>query len=287
MQLAKVKLGDGKVCIGAMDGNEIHLLEMKGRVGGELLSEILYSADPAASVRALQDHTKSLPVHAVAFLPPVDRQEIWAAGVTYKRSQEARQRESAGAARFYDLVYSAARPELFFKATADRVVGCGAVVRVRRDSRWSVPEPELALVLSPQMRIVGYTIGNDMSARDIEGENPLYLPQAKIYDQSCALGPVVALAQSLPPLDQVNIRLTIERRGEAVFSGRTCLSAMHRKLDDLAHWLGIDNSFPHGAVLLTGTGIVPPDEFALADGDLVTIEIDGIGRLVNRVEQRA
>ena len=168
-------------------------------------------------------------------------------------------------------------------ATAARVVGSGHVVRIRRDSRWSVPEPELALVLSPRLDIVGYTIGNDMSARDIEGENPLYLPQAKIYEGSCALGPVITLAENMPVLDQVSIRMNIERRGSRVFEGGTSLRAMNRKLEDLVHWLGLENHFPHGAVLLTGTGVVPPDEFTLVDGDLITIEIAGIGRLVNRV----
>ena len=182
-------------------------------------------------------------------------------------------------------MYTAARPELFFKSTPGRVSGPGDRVRVRRDSRWSVPEPELALVISPRLKIVGYTVGNDMSARDIEGENPLYLPQAKVYDHSCALGPVITLTGGMPPLDQVSIYLIIERRGGKVFEGTTNLGAMARTLEDLVQWLGRDNSFPHGAILLTGTGIVPPDDFALAAGDLVSIDITGIGRLTNLVEQ--
>jgi 2-dehydro-3-deoxy-D-arabinonate dehydratase len=217
-------------------------------------------------------------------LAPLDRQEVWAAGVTYKRSQEARERESAGAARFYDLVYTAPRPELFFKATPHRVVGPGEAVRVRRDSRWSVPEPELALVLSPRLQLVGYTIGNDMSARDIEGENPLYLPQAKVYDRCCALGPAITLAEAMPPLEQVTIRLTIERGGRPAFEGSTSLGAMKRSFDDLVQWLGRENSFPDGVILLTGTGVVPPDDFALAAGDVVHIDVTGIGRLTNPVE---
>jgi 2-dehydro-3-deoxy-D-arabinonate dehydratase len=221
----------------------------------------------------------------VTQLPPIDRQEVWAAGVTYKRSQEARERESVGAARFYDLVYSAARPELFFKATARRVVGPGDRIHVRRDSRWSVPEPELALVISPHLKLVGYTIGNDVSARDIEGENPLYLPQAKVYDGSCAVGPVVTLADALPPLDQVAIRLTIERGGGKAFEGATSAGRMARTFADLIGWLGRDNSFPDGVILLTGTGVVPPDDFTLASGDVVHIDITGIGRLTNVVEQ--
>ena len=217
-------------------------------------------------------------------MPPLDQQEVWAAGVTYKRSREARERESAGAARFYDLVYTAARPELFFKATARRVVGPGAFVRIRQDARWSVPEPELALVVSPTLKIVGYTIGNDMSSRDIEGENPLYLPQAKVYDGSCAIGPAITLTGGLPPLDQTTIRLVIERDGQTVFDGNTTLAAMARSFDDLVSWLGRDNSFPDGVILLTGTGIVPPDHFTLARGDRIAIDIAGIGTLVNVVQ---
>jgi 2-dehydro-3-deoxy-D-arabinonate dehydratase len=287
MQLCKVQLADGQVRIGKVEGAYVHFLPVEDGPGARSLSDILHADDPTTVAgNFFANCSQSSPVQAVTFLPPVDQQEIWAAGVTYKRSQEARERESAGAARFYDLVYSAPRPELFFKATANRVVGSGDVVRIRRDCRWSVPEPELALVLSPRMDIVGYTIGNDMSARDIEGENPLYLPQAKIYDRSCALGPVVTLAENMPALDQVSIRMNIERRGSRVFEGGTSLRAMNRKLEDLVHWLSLENSFPHGAVLLTGTGVVPPDEFTLQNGDLITIEIAGIGRLVNRVEQQ-
>jgi 2-dehydro-3-deoxy-D-arabinonate dehydratase len=280
MHLCKVQLTDGQIRIGAVSEQHVRLL------GRAELSEILHSDHPASVAHDLiDDDAGTIPLEDVLVLPPVDRQEVWAAGVTYKRSQEARERESAGAARFYDLVYAAARPELFFKATADRVVGPGARVRVRRDSRWSVPEPELALVLSPHLKIVGYTIGNDMSARDIEGENPLYLPQAKIYHHSCALGPVITLAESMPPLHEVSIRMAIERRGVRVFEGSTSPSAMKRSCDDLVTWLGRENHFPQGAILLTGTGIVPPDDFALAPGDLISIEVTGIGRLVNLVEQ--
>src|SRR5207245_6722755 len=187
-------------------------------LGMSSLSDLLHSNDPAALAADLIDEeAKKLPLSEVTLLAPIDQQEVWAAGVTYKRSQEARERESAGAARFYDLVYSAPRPELFFKATARRVVGPGDRVFIRHDSRWNVPEPELALVLSPRLKLVGYTIGNDMSSRDIEGENPLYLPQAKIYDHSCAVGPVITLAESMPAPGQVRIALTIERAGGTVF----------------------------------------------------------------------
>jgi 2-dehydro-3-deoxy-D-arabinonate dehydratase len=218
-------------------------------------------------------------------LAPVDEQEVWAAGVTYKRSKVAREEESAstGASRFYDMVYTAPRPELFFKAPARRVVHPGDNVRIRRDARWSVPEPEVALVISPALKVVGYTIGNDMSSRDIEGENPLYLPQAKFYDGSCALGPIITLAGALPPPGDVAIRLAITRNGRPAFEGSTSLAAMARSFEDLVSWLGRETSFPNGVVLLTGTGIVPPDDFTLAVGDEVSIEVAGIGRLVNRV----
>jgi 2-dehydro-3-deoxy-D-arabinonate dehydratase len=252
------------------------------------LSDVLHSHQPAQLAHDLLDEDASpLSLHDVTLLAPIDRQEVWAAGVTYKRSREARERESTGAAAFYDKVYEAARPELFFKATPNRVVGPGGRVHVRRDSRWSVPEPELTLVLGPHLDLVGYTIGNDMSARDIEGENPLYLPQAKVYDNCCALGPAITLASAMPPLDRVAIRLTIQRQGSTVCEGSTTLAEMHRPLKDLITWLGKETSFPHGVFLLTGTGIVPPDEFTLAPEDVIHIDITGIGRLTNRVEYRA
>jgi 2-dehydro-3-deoxy-D-arabinonate dehydratase len=284
MQLCKVRRPDGKIEVGALDGAQVRLLELNRLDGPQTLSDVLHSSDPAELVRALLDRGAStLPLAGVRFLAPLDDQEVWAAGVTYKRSKVAREQESAGAARFYDLVYSADRPELFFKAPAWRVVAPGEPVRVRRDARWSVPEPELALVVSPALRVVGYTIGNDMSSRDIEGENPLYLPQAKFYDSSCAVGPVITLADALPPPEQVSIRLTIRRGGAVAFESTTGLTAMARPLADLVAWLGRETSFPDGVVLLTGTGIVPPDDFTLAAGDEVAIEISGIGRLVNPV----
>jgi 2-dehydro-3-deoxy-D-arabinonate dehydratase len=224
----------------------------------------------------------SVPLNAFPLLPPLDNQEVWAAGVTYKRSQEAREDESHKSG-IYDRVYAAERPELFFKATARRVVGPGSKVRARADSKWSVPEPELALVLSPKMRIVGYTIGDDVSARDIEGDNPLYLPQAKVYDGACALGPWITLTDQMPPPDKVEIRMTITRGDKAAFDGTTSLKAMKRGLEELVLWLGRENSFPDGVVLLTGTGLVPPDDFTLRSGDHVAIEVTGVGRLENTV----
>ena len=205
--------------------------------------------------------------------------------VTYERSKQARQEESEQGGSFYDLVYRAERPELFFKATPSRVVGPGEPIRVRQDTKWCVPEPELTLVLSPGFRIVGFTIGNDVSARDIEGENPLYLPQAKVYDACCALGPVVTLAHAMPPLQEVEILLEIERDGRAIVKESTSFSRFARTVEGLVDWLGRDSRFPDGAFLLTGTGIVPPDEFSLKPGDLVRISIDGIGTLANPVIQ--
>jgi 2-dehydro-3-deoxy-D-arabinonate dehydratase len=217
-------------------------------------------------------------------LAPIGSQEVWAAGVTYLRSRTARMEESkaAGGGSFYDRVYDAERPELFFKATPHRVVGPDGVVCVRRDSSWSVPEPELALVVNARGAIVGCTIGNDMSARDIEGENPLYLPQAKVYAGSCALGPAVLLGrEALAPSTRISI--TIARAGRTVFEGRTTVGSMKRTADELVGFLFRDNSFPSGCVLLTGTGVVPPDDFALAAGDRIAIGIDGIGALENVV----
>lgn len=217
-------------------------------------------------------------------LAPLCTQEVWAAGVTYYRSMEARMEEAkeAHGGDFYDRVYLAERPELFFKATAQRVVGSGQPVRIRSDSRWTVPEPELALAISSQGEIIGYTIGNDVSARDIEGENPLYLPQAKSYRDSCALGPCLLLADE--PIDpSVAISLAIHRDGQTVFAGETHLREMKRRHDELVEWLFRDNALQSGCYLLTGTGVVPPDDFALREGDLVRISIDPIGVLENAV----
>lgn len=215
---------------------------------------------------------------------PIGSQEIWAAGVTYFRSRDARMEESkpAGGGDFYDRVYHADRPELFFKSTASRVVGHRGQVAIRKDAKWSVPEPELTLLISPTGKILGYTIGNDMSSRDIEGENPLYLPQAKVYNRSCALGPGVAISSD-PPAPATEIRLEILRAGVTAFTGSTTLSAMKRDLAALVDYLYRDNTFPDGCYLLTGTGIVPPDSFSLKHADEIRITIGGIGTLVNFV----
>ena len=217
--------------------------------------------------------------------PPVTGQEIWAAGVTYMRSKEARMEESkdSGGGTFYDRVYSAERPELFFKSAGHRAVGTGGKVRIRKDSKWNVPEPELTLVLSASGKIIGYTIGNDMSSRDIEGENPLYLPQAKVYDGACAVGPCLYLTSDLlPPTTEIKIQ--ISRGGSVVFTGTTPISRIKRPLTQLAEYLYREMSFKTGALLLTGTGIVPGDGFTLASGDEIAITIEPIGTLVNTVE---
>jgi 2-dehydro-3-deoxy-D-arabinonate dehydratase len=220
-----------------------------------------------------------------AFLAPIGGQEVWAAGVTYYRSRTARMEESqaAGGGDFYDRVYNAERPELFFKSMPRNVVGPRGRVRIRRDSRWNVPEPELTVLFAPSGKLIGYTIGNDMSSRDIEGENPLYLPQAKVYDRSCALGPCI-LVRSEPLPACTSIQLTIARRGATVFSDHTTLSQMKRRPEILAEYLFRENTFPNGCFLLTGTGIVPPDDFTLWMDDEIRITIDAIGTLVNLVE---
>ncbi len=221
-----------------------------------------------------------------ALLAPIEEQEIWASGVTYYRSREARmaESESSGGGDFYDRVYSAERPELFYKASPHRVSGPNAPVRIRRDSNWNVPEPELALLISPQGKILGYTAANDMSSRDIEGANPLYLPQAKVYDKCCGLGPAI-LVSSGQPEPSTGIHIGILRDGHSVFKGSVTLAEMKRRLNELVEYLYRESSFPNGCVLLTGTGIVPPDTFTLAVGDCIEISIDGIGTLVNTVEQ--
>lgn len=212
---------------------------------------------------------------------PITSQEVWASGVTYLRSRDARMEESKDGGTVYDRVYAADRPELFFKATPHRVVGPGGNVRIRSDSKWNVPEPEVVLAINRHGTIFGYTIGNDMSSRDIEGENPLYLPQAKVYSGCCALGPGLVVRSPLPA--STAITLIISRGGSEVFRGATGLDQMKRTFPELAGWLFRDNDFPNGCYLLTGTGLVPPNEFTLASGDIVEIGVAGIGTLTNIV----
>jgi 2-dehydro-3-deoxy-D-arabinonate dehydratase len=238
----------------------------------------------ASSLQKLRALTEDPLADVDSLRAPIGNQEVWAAGVTYYRSRDARMEESkaAGGGNFYDRVYNAERPELFFKATAHRVVGHHGKVAIRQDASWSVPEPELTLLVSPSGKILGYTIGNDMSSRDIEGENPLYLPQAKVYSRSCALGPGI-LISSDPPAPSTEIRLSILRAGQVAFGGSTTLASLKRDPATLVHYLYRDNAFPDGCFLLTGTGIVPPDSFTLHCGDEIRISIEGIGTLVNFV----
>lgn len=249
------------------------------------LDALFAAADPHAFLADALKLAKPIAAPAPGDLvAPISRQEIWAAGVTYLRSMTARMEESkvAGGGNFYDRVYAADRPELFFKATAHRTVGPGGQVRIRGDSKWNVPEPELTLAINTHGRIFGFTIGNDMSSRDIEGENPLYLPQAKVYDGSAALGPCLLITPDLPAPDTA-IQLDIRRDGASVFSGETTVGRIKRPLPSLAEWLFRDQSFPHGCYLMTGTGIVPPDTFTLRRADEVRITIAPVGTLVNTI----
>jgi 2-dehydro-3-deoxy-D-arabinonate dehydratase len=218
-------------------------------------------------------------------LPSVKSQEVWASGVTYFNSKLARQEESkdAGGGDFYARVYVADRPELFFKSAGHRVRGSGEKLRIRRDSSWNVPEPELTLFITSSGKIVAYTIGNDMSSRSIEGENPLYLPQAKTYDGSAAIGPCLYVSDTPLP-KETEIEMVVDREGKCVFDGKIQIGQMKRTPDELASWLYRETSFPFGCFLMTGTGIVPPKEFTLESGDKVSITIEPIGALMNPIE---
>jgi len=241
------------------------------------------AAELRAALKAVVDGPhEDMPLTTVTLKAPIDRQEVWAAGVTYLRSRDARMEESSQR-DVYDRVYDADRPELFLKATPNRVSGPGEAIAIRGDSGWDVPEPELAIVVNAHGELIGYTIGNDVSSRSIEGENPLYLPQAKVYSRCAALGPAILTADELPDVSNLEIQLTIRRDGTQLFQDRTATSQLHRSLSDLMDYLQRDNEFPAGVFLMTGTGIVPPSEFTLQDGDEVTIRIEGIGSLVNPV----
>lgn len=287
MRLAKLRLADGSTRAAVwQDDNRLRLLDLLQMEQYRTLQDVLHAPDPIGLTKYLVDQKAApLPLEKVTILAPIDRQEVWAAGVTYKRSQVARMQESEAGASHYDKVYTAPRPEIFFKATPNRVSGPNQPLRVRKDSKWSVPEPELALVISPDKKLVGFTVGNDMSARDIEGENPLYLPQAKVYNQCCGLGPCVWIPEG--PVDRPNTKivLTIQRQGQTAFTGETDLDHMKRGFEELIDWLTRENDLAAGAFLLTGTGIVPPDDFTLKNGDTVSIAITSIGTLVNPIIQ--
>jgi len=252
-------------------------------VGIESLAARLDSTDPGAVATALLSAAPEHSLAAVTLLAPIDRQEVWAAGVTYLRSKKARMEESDFSATAYDRVYEADRPEIFFKSLPEKVVGSGDPVGIRADAKWNVPEPELALVMNSRGGIVGCAIGNDMSSRDIEGENLLYLPQAKTYDRSCAIGPWVALETDEKLVRSWTISIAIERKGLEVFAGTTTIDQIKRTFAELAGWLWRSQRFPHGAILLTGTGVVPDESFTLLAGDRIRIQISGIGLLENDV----
>ena len=269
------------VRVGLIDGGSVR--DLTG-AGVRRLDDLLERADLAEQLARLrQSALAERPVDQVRLLTPVESQEIWAAGVTYLRSKQARMEESDFSARAYDHVYEAARPEIFFKAVPEKVVSPGEAVGIRRDARWNVPEPELTLVVNSSGSLVGFTIGNDMSSRDIEGENLLYLPQAKIYTGSCAIGPWMVVGAVEDDARQWTIRLEIQRGDAVVFAGETRVDQIKRRFRELIEYLFRSQAFPRGAMLLTGAGIVPPDAFTLAAGDRVRITISGIGTLENPV----
>ena len=283
MYICLFSVGTNHVLIGFVQGDHVYDITARFPSITAFLRWTIGRNDAGSALRqALVGVAPVASLASVTLLRPSDDQEIWAAGVTYERSRVAREEESAKSG-IYDRVYTAPRPEIFFKATPSRVVGPGEAVAIRGDATWNVPEPELALVINPALEIVGYTIGNDMSSRDIEGENPLYLPQAKMYGRCCAVGPMIALGEAVPDAKQLTIHIAIQRGGQTVFHGNVNTSKIVRRYEDLVAYLGRDNLFPDGVMLLTGTGIVPGDDFTLESGDSVSITIDGIGTLQNPV----
>jgi 2-dehydro-3-deoxy-D-arabinonate dehydratase len=279
VRLVRFRYGDRRARVGVLDGDRVTELGAIGSLGDLL-------ARPGDQIRDICEHPggATSPAAGLELLAPVDdRMEVWAAGVTYERSRTARMAESEQSADVYDRVYAAERPELFFKSAAWRVSGPGGPVSVRSDSVIDVPEPELAVVLSAAGDVAGYTICNDMSSRSIEGENPLYLPQAKIYLGGCAVGPWIVPAWEVPDPYALTIGLTIARDGAAVWEGSASTAGLHRKIGELAAWLFRADEFPAGVILSTGTSLVPELPFTLAAGDEVRIRISGIGELVNPV----
>ena len=282
MKICRFKTAEGIVRVGAM-ASETGLVELDDG-DSVTIASILNDDNPLAFASALAESAATRhSLDDVTLLSPFDRQEVWAAGVTYLRSKTARMEESDFSASAYDRVYDAERPEIFFKSLPEKVVGTGDQVGIRKDGAWNVPEPELALVLNARGNIVGFSVGNDMSSRDIEGENLLYLPQAKVYARSCALGPSILLGATEQEARTWDISVNIVRSGDSAFSGSTSVSQIKRSFVELAEFLCRSQEFPHGAVLLTGTGVVPPDDFTLAEGDRIDIDISGIGLLSNTV----
>jgi 2-dehydro-3-deoxy-D-arabinonate dehydratase len=282
MKLCRFRTSNHETHIGlAIEGSSI--LDLSS-AGVSSLETLLEAEDLQLRLESLA--SQSVPrfsLGEIQLCAPVERQEVWAAGVTYLRSKKARMEESDFSATAYDRVYEAERPEIFFKSLPEKVVVTGDAIGIRKDARWNVPEPELALVLNSHGNLVGYTIGNDMSSRDIEGENLLYLPQAKTYSRSCALGPFIRVGVGESEARSWEIRIQIQRAGDTVFSGDTSVSKIKRSFKELISFLFRSQEFPHGAVLLTGTGVVPQDHFTLEEKDVVRIEITGIGILENPV----
>ena len=282
VNICRFKSNDGVVRIGLVAADST--VQDLTPAGITQLQPLLEDDDPVARLgRLVHGDLPRWPQAQVRLCAPVERQEVWAAGVTYLRSKKARMEESQFSANAYDRVYEAERPELFFKSLPEKVAATGEPVGIRHDAKWSVPEPELGLVVNSRGRIVGHTIGNDMSSRDIEGENLLYLPQAKTYNRSCALGPWITLGVSEVAAREWMIKLHIRRAGGIVFAGETSVSQIKRGFDELVGFLFRCQVFPNGAVLLTGTGIVPQDSFTLCEKDEIDIEITGIGGLKNTV----
>lgn len=282
MNICRFKNKQGEIRVGLPTEDEMVVDLTAG--GVNQMATILESANPVGELRRLAGkNLPRLPLADVQLCAPVERQEVWAAGVTYLRSKKARMEESDFSASAYDRVYDAARPEIFFKSLAEKVVPTGELVGIRSDAKWNVPEPELALVMNSRGQVVGYTIGNDMSSRDIEGENLLYLPQAKTYHRSCALGPWITLGPPEAMAREWSINLEIQRDGQRVFGGESSVGQIKRGFAELAGYLFRCQVFPHGVVLLTGTGIVPPESFTLAEKDAIRITISGIGELKNPV----
>ena len=280
MKLGRFQNSAGEIRVGQLvDAFTVADLSAAGITS---VTELLEDSDNIQRVEALTG-VPTVQLSEVKLLTPVEQQEVWAAGVTYLRSKKARMEESDFSANAYDQVYEAPRPEIFFKSLPDKVVHPGEPVGIRADSKWNVPEPELTLVINSEKELVGVSIGNDMSSRDIEGENLLYLPQAKVYDSSCAVGPWIVVGASEEEIRQWTIGVEIGRGGQSVFSGETSIDNIKRSFNELLGYLGRSQSFPHGAMLLTGTGVVPNDDFTLAEKDVVSIHISGIGTLGNPV----
>ena len=282
LMLVRFADSDGNIGVGLQVDGTVHDVSSSVPSISAWLKQSAGQVDSA--IAALEQQAGSSPVVASPrLLAPVDEAEVWAAGVTYEISRDARQEESQDGGDVYARVYNAERPEIFFKAQGWRVVGPNDEVGIRSDATWSVPEPELGIVFNPAMEVVGFTIGNDMSSRDIEGANPLYLPQAKVYTASCAMGPGILLnpATKWP---EATISITIERDGTAAFEGNVHTDRIKRTISELAEYLGHSYTFPNGVVLLTGTGTVPPADFTLAAGDVIKIRIENIGNLVNTVK---